>query len=555
MRTTARAAFLLCLSTGLWACTAGDARLIGEEADDVAEAPPVDEKETLAEGTDVQALFEDAAIEFGVPAPVLEAMAWAETRFEMVSGEVEFEGQEPAYGIMALRGESLQDGAALAGVSVEEAAGDLAQNIRAAAALLAQHGADTGASLDDLGSWAEAAVALSGLEDEIARDIYVHREVFATLQAGVVTEQVALEPHEVVPKFIQLDGNTTPGPDYGDSVWRPTSKHSARPSGAAGDPSMVIIHSCEGSYSSCLNTLTTSSAQVSAHYVVNGTGSEISQMVRENRKAWHIGATYKCSRNGNVRCDLNGYGSNGFTVGIEHAGFASQSSWPQNQLDASARLVCDIATDHGITIDKFHVVGHGQLQPYNRTDPGKNWPWASFLASANAFCNQGGGTGGGGTGGGGEGGSGGGGTGELLTIVVDSNNGANGSDAQCIVSGNWTASNNVSGYYNTGYWWRSTGSTTDAARFEAFLDAPRKMVVETWYPAASDRSPSTPFVISDAGGNQLDTVYVDQRFNGGKWVTLGTYDFTAGWNTVAVSRWTDPGDVVVADAVRFREVP
>jgi hypothetical protein len=62
-------------------------------------------------------------------------------------------------------------------------------------------------------------------------------------------------------------------------------------------------------------------------------------------------------------------------------------------------------------------------------------------------------------------------------------------------------------------------------------------------------------VIYDSNDAQLDVVHVDQRQSGGTWVTLGSFALTKGWNTVALSRWTSPGDVVVADAVRFREVP
>jgi hypothetical protein len=137
--------------------------------------------------------------------------------------------------------------------------------------------------------------------------------------------------------------------------------------------------------------------------------------------------------------------------------------------------------------------------------------------------------------------------------VVDSNNAANAANAQCDVSSNWKASNNVAGFFNTGYFWRSTGASADAAEFKAHLAAPTTMLVEAWWPAASDRSTSAPFVILDANGQQLDVVYKNQRQNGGQWVTIGTYNFPAGWNTVALSRWTTPGDVVVADAVRFRQ--
>jgi hypothetical protein len=45
---------------------------------------------------------------------------------------------------------------------------------------------------------------------------------------------------------------------------------------------------------------------------------------------------------------------------------------------------------------------------------------------------------------------------------------------------------------------------------------------------------------------------VDQTLNGGKWNTLGTYSFPAGWNKVQLSRWTSSGNTVIADAVQVR---
>ena len=54
-----------------------------------------------------------------------------------VEGEVEFEGTEPAFGLMALRGERLSRAAALAGLPEDDVAADREANIRAAAALLA----------------------------------------------------------------------------------------------------------------------------------------------------------------------------------------------------------------------------------------------------------------------------------------------------------------------------------------------------------------------------------------------------------------------------------
>src|SRR5690606_17348454 len=258
--------------------------------------------------------------EFDVPSIILSSVARVETGWQMVQGSVEFDGQPIATGIMALRGENLQQGAALAGVSLSEASSDSLANIRAGAALMSALADELGVThRDDLGAWAPVLAEYSGIEDQEGRDAYVTNEVLRTA-AGSTGLEPASDP-------AQIDhGGATPnqalaaGPDYPGSVWRPSPNHSARPGGSAGTPSMVIIHTCEGSYSGCWSWLKNANSGVSAHYVVNNTGSEITQLVEESRKAWHIGASYNCSLNNNVDCGKNGSSSNNFTIGIEHAG-------------------------------------------------------------------------------------------------------------------------------------------------------------------------------------------------------------------------------------------
>lgn len=523
----------------------------GERHDEpnIVEKP---EGEQQAEGTSLDAQFQSAADEFGVPASILKSISWVETSWNMVVGEEEFEGMPKAYGLMALRGDNLHDGAALAGVTIDEAANDPLSNIRTASALMSSWADELDIDREALGAWAEIAAMYSGIDNLDGRAHYIHEGVFRILQEGMVTESIQLPATEVVPHYVAMAASQNPGPDYEAAIWRPSPNHSARPSGSSGDPQMVIVHTCEGSYAGCWSWLNNSSSGVSAHYVVNNTGSEVSQLVTESRKAWHIGATYACSRNSSKHCELNGKSSNNFTIGIEHAGFSSQSSWNAGLLDTSSQLTCDIAADNGISIDPFHIVGHGQLQPFNRTDPGAAWPWGAYISAIDLACNGGGNQGGGTEEEEEEQGST---PGPALDIVVDSNNAANPAGAQCVVTSNWTSSSNVSGYYNTGYWWRSTGSTTDLAEFRVNLNAPRKMIIEAWWSSASDRSTTAPFLIFDGNGNHIDTVHVNQQQNGGQWVTLGTYDLTAGWNSAALSRWTTPGKVVVADAVRFRDAP
>ena len=69
--------------------------------------------------------------------------------------------------------------------------------------------------------------------------------------------------------------------------------------------------------------------------------------MREADRGWHVGATYDCSLNGSAECGLNGVSVNHFAVGIEHGGFASQTTFPAGQIDASAELSCDISKDQG----------------------------------------------------------------------------------------------------------------------------------------------------------------------------------------------------------------
>ncbi|CUT04440.1 hypothetical protein [Candidatus Kryptobacter tengchongensis] len=95
---------------------------------------------------DLKKYFQLAGDEFGVPAELLEAIAFVNTRWVHIEPEKlepACNGKPPAYGIMGLHdddwfGHSLVEGAKLIGVPVEVVKKDLYQNIRAAAALLAK---------------------------------------------------------------------------------------------------------------------------------------------------------------------------------------------------------------------------------------------------------------------------------------------------------------------------------------------------------------------------------------------------------------------------------
>ena len=140
-------------------------------------------------------------------------------------------------------------------------------------------------------------------------------------------------------------------------------------------------------------------------------------------------------------------------------------------------------------------------------------------------------------------------------IIIDSNNASNDPNtAKLTASASWLASTSNPGYYGTSYLYANTGPVSDAAEFAFNMPAPGPRFVDVWYTAGTNRSTTAPFIAFDAKGTKLATYSVDQTANGGKWVQLGTVNFTAGWNKVVLSRWTTAGKVVIADAVRIRDV-
>jgi hypothetical protein len=478
-----------------------------------------------------------AAAAAQVPAPLLKAIGYVETRWQMVSSE-EHEGVRPRFGVMGLDDVRAERGARLASRTLDQVKNEAQANIEAAAALLLEAGRASGATVAELGSWAAAVGQFSGIEDADARTEYVasvydvlRSGASSTAESGELIARLAAQPVPMMPRAAV----GTLSADYAPAIYRQSPNYSARPAGT--DISLVVIHSCEGGYAGCWGWLRNTQAQASAHYVVKEDGKEITQLVRESDRAWHVAAAYRCNLVNNTDCGKNGVSTNHFSVGIEHAGFGNQASWPANQVEESAKLTCDITRDQGIVRDRNHIVAHGQLQPETRTDPGPNWPWSSYIARVRALCGDGGGnpppTGG--------------------AIIVDSNNTNNdAAKARMELTGTWTSATGTPGYYGSGYWYANTEASSAPATFFFYLDAPATKTIDAWWTQGSNRAPAAPFIAYNAAGTELGRVSKDQRTGGGQWNALGTWNFSAGWNSIALSRWTTAGAVVIADAIQVR---
>ena len=471
-------------------------------------------------------LFATAGAEFHVPAALLAGVAWAETRWQTVEGAEEFPGRPAAFGVMALRGDALTRGAALAGVTVAAARRDPTANIRAAAALLdayAKEGGPAGIDRTRSDQWSAVVARYSDIALPEAVAAYL-REVDRALPLG--GNRAGLAPSAAAASACQPPPGAAP--DYPPGVWRASPNFDHRAGDATGAIHLVIIHTCESNYASCWSWLVNPASQVSAHYVVNEDGSETSQLVREPNRAWHIAALYDCTLNRGHDCWLNGVQSNHFTVGIEHAGFASQDSFTTAQVEASAALVCDVTRDRGIPRDWQHIVGHGQLQPDNRTDPGPHWPWIVYVHRVQTHCGE--------------------------VVVDDSAEFNDPAIAAATLPAAWPAADTTPDYYGGGYHWAPMQpAATDAAEFAFYVAAAGTRTIDVRWTSGSNRSPLTPYAVITAAGDTVTTVRVDQTTGGGAWHTLGTWTLPAGWNRVVLLRRGASGAVVVADGVRVRE--
>ncbi len=187
------------------------------------------------------------------------------------------------------------------------------------------------------------------------------------------------------------------------------------------------------------------------------------------------------------------------------------------------------------------LTANGAKFGFYRTVPKEPWHWEY----------KGGGPGGGPCSSGGM--SGGSGPGTAGQIVIDSNNGRNDKAKGYIeLSDNWSDGQGTQGFFGTGYFYASTEPVSDGASFWFYLPQAGTRTIDAWWSAGSNRATAAPFVAFDGSGKEVGRTTADQSTNGGKWVELGAWSFPQGWNRIVLSRWTTPGSVVIADAVRVR---
>jgi N-acetylmuramoyl-L-alanine amidase len=147
----------------------------------------------------------------------------------------------------------------------------------------------------------------------------------------------------------------------------PSPNQNARPGGV----DMLILHyTGMKTAAEALARLCDPAAEVSAHYMIDEDGT-IYALVPEHRRAWHAGISYWRGREN----------LNDVSIGIEIVNPGHQWGYrpfPERQIDALAELCRAILSRHPIPPE--NVVGHSDVAPDRKQDPGELFPWRHLAA-------------------------------------------------------------------------------------------------------------------------------------------------------------------------------
>ncbi|MCF6231621.1 MAG: N-acetylmuramoyl-L-alanine amidase [Rhodobacteraceae bacterium] len=127
-------------------------------------------------------------------------------------------------------------------------------------------------------------------------------------------------------------------------------------------PSLIVLHyTAMASADAALQRLCDATAEVSAHYLIGGDG-RLWQMVAEDRRAWHAGTG-----------EWHGHDDiNSRSIGIELDN-RGDHPFSNAQICTLEQLLADIMTRW--TIPASGVIGHSDMAPGRKCDPGARFDW------------------------------------------------------------------------------------------------------------------------------------------------------------------------------------
>ena len=375
-------------------------------------------------GTDAgsrERAFAAASAEFGVPQPVLEAVSYAQTRWDFNPGHSTSGGYGPMHLVDADLG-SPEDAKGLAlatrlsprgagrrhadarghltGLDEDELRTDELANIRGGAALLAaEQRASACPWAPDRPRGLVCRVAASGSPQEDVAAAFAD-DTFTVLATGasaptVDGKDVSLPADGRSPEKGQLgpprpaeegqqrpvdcpEASTASGSRRRTrSAARPRRLRQPRPGRPADLPKItnIVIHNTEASYQTTLK-LVTDPTYVSWQYSLRSSDGHIAQHLEPQDVGWHAGNWYV----------------NSHSIGLEHEGFAATGAqwFSEPMYRTSARLVQYLATKYDIPLDMQHIFGHDQIPGVTAAHvAGMHWdPGPTGTGSTTSSCSE-----------------------------------------------------------------------------------------------------------------------------------------------------------------------
>lgn len=354
-----------------------------------------------------------------IPAGILETVAWTRTRTTHLGPEVQesCSGLPKAYGIMGLFDDGknyfIENGALVAsisGISIQDQKAAAANQIMAYASAfnnLFNSFVSTTTEANAIYFTLDALTEIpdSGSVNLFARDAQIYEvlnllndsefsnnqgfiahnynltAVFGSSNLRILSAQKVLLTDTGIKNegglaYTLAQAKTT---QYTPAVWNaaPTCNYSSR-SGTA--ISAITIHTIQGSYAGAISWSQNCTSNVSFHYVIRSSDGQVTQMVLEENKAWHVGS------------------ENPYTIGYEHEGYIDNAAWYTSAMyNSSADLSRDIVSSgYGIPALRTYfgtslsaigactkIKGHQHFPNQTHNDPGINWNWELYYRLIN----------------------------------------------------------------------------------------------------------------------------------------------------------------------------
>lgn len=390
---------------------------------------PTFSQQSIYPKNNYQADFDAAYQQYpAIPKGVLEAVAFTTSRFQHLDNQTEScAGLPAAYGVMGLTLDgkgyfrnNLNYVSQLSGISVSDILLNPTQNILAYAKAYNELLQLAKFDKSQVENHAEILVALSelpydGIQNDFALNSHLY-SVFNFLHDEVAQKTYHFPNHNIGLQRVFGEENLkvlsssrivmtensistndgklyTPSNQTNKSVDYPPALTSLAPScnfsSRAGTAiSAITIHTVQGTYAGAISWAGNCSSGVSYHYVLRSSDGQVTQVVLESNKGWHVGS------------------ENPYTIGYEHEGYVNNPAWYTTAMyQSSADLTIDV-TQSGYGINPLRtayfpwapttnynatstpgscvkIKGHQHYPNQTHTDPGANWDWDYYYKLIN----------------------------------------------------------------------------------------------------------------------------------------------------------------------------